>query len=160
MILALTILFGIISQIQCKTCDCGRNCEKFEGVVTKDDVCIFIARRNSLYGKQFVVTNSEEESLLINHLLKGIPSSDNLSVSTDMGYKFETFTTNCLAHFCEKTVYKNKCTCELSLWEQMIEQIKSFYHNYNEFFWIAVSALIVVFLAITLKCVTFCFHQK
>ncbi len=135
-----------------KTCDCGIACSENKGIVTDADQCLFIAAINSLNGRQFVVSNEDEEMFLVNRLLNGVPSRPKLLVSTDMSYLLARFHPRCIHQNCTDTVYANDCQCELNWFEIVVEKIAFFYNRHNAVFWTVIVVLFLVIFVSLLKC--------
>ncbi len=141
-----------VTHVWSKTCDCGIACKNNKGIVTETDQCLFIAAINSLNGHQFVISDEEEEMILVNRLLNGVPSRPKLLVSTDMSYQFARFRPSCIQQNCTDTVYANDCKCELNWFETVVEKIMFVYHEHNAVFWTVIVVLFLVIFGSLLKC--------
>lgn len=149
LLLVIGSVAGMLIQIEGKTCDCGNWCDKFKGKI-EDDTCYFIAKKNSLYGNQYIVSDTKQETFLINVILNGLKTRKDMQVSTNLGYQFKEFHQECSS--CNDTVYVKKCECKLNVLETVVKNVKLFHDMHNELFWVTVVIIALLFSLILFKC--------
>ena len=151
-IILLSLLL-FVSTIFAKNCKCGSNCQHFKGKVVNDK-CYYVAFKSSVNGVQFLVSNGEEENLVIKTIFNGLTTSPNVQLGTRNSYSLRKFKSSCLDPKCTKTVYRSMCHCTLNTLETFWSYIKDFYINYTGMFWGIVGVIVIIIFLIILRCCT------
>ena len=145
-------IFCFASAILAKNCNCGSNCQHFKGKLV-DDKCYYVAGMSPANGLQFLVSNLDEENLVIKNIFNGVTTSKNVKLGTQNSYVLQRFVSSCLASNCTKTIYQSKCQCKLNAFETFWSYVKDFYKNYNGIFWGIIAATAVIIALIILRCI-------
>lgn len=138
--------------VHSKSCSCGSNCDTHKGYRTNDK-CYFVAQLNPLHGKQFLVSNEQEEEFVLKSLFKNNSKSNKTFIGTNKSYILQRFHSTCLPRRCTHTVYSSDCQCTLNFFEKTWQEVENIYNKYPEVFWTVSSVLIVLIVVLILKCV-------
>lgn len=149
-----TVVIGslLLGTVYSKTCTCGSNCDAHKGYKTEDK-CFFIARMNPLHGKQFLISNEQEETFVLKNLFNKKSTSDHVLIGTDQSYVLKQLHSACMPRRCTQTIYYSNCHCTLNFFEKTWQEAKHLYDKYPEVFWTIISVVLALIMIIALKCI-------
>ena len=135
-----------------KECDCGENCKRFDGY-EHEERCYYVAPISSMNGEQYLVSNVQEERMVINGVLRELTSKSMLYIATDNSYKTSIFASDCHPVNCTSTVYVSECHCKLNTAEKVWSVVQEFYKEYNILFWISIVFIVLLIILPVVKCI-------
>ena len=135
-----------------KECFCGENCKRFDGY-EHEERCYYVAPISNMNGVQYLVSNIQEEKLVINGVLGELTSKPNLHIATDRSYRTSIFVSDCHPINCTSTIYVSECHCELNTAEKIWDVVQEFYESYNILFWISVVFIVLLIILPVIKCI-------
>lgn len=151
----LFIVLACLSHVYCKECECGINCDHFNGHII-DKECYYIAKIHRDHGKQFMFTNADYEKKIIDHVIKNTPDPQHVKFGTADSYRLRYYDNTCSrTNNCTKTVYHSNCKCKMSAFKTFWMKVYNVYTSNKELIvGLAGVALILVFILIisVLKC--------